>query len=1067
MSGHPLHRIAIPRRLCARLAEFRRALLGIVFREMVFGVLLAAGFAFWATVILDRFIETPASLRAGLLFVIAASLVFGMAKLWRVVWDCRSPIRIAQVMSRRDPMFGDHLVGALELADSETEQARSATLCVAALDQVAKEADARDLGEALPDSRVRMLAIGLGCMLVVGLCVAVFLPALVSNAAHRLIAPYAMIPRFTFVTLPTMPGKWIVPRDEVSTWEVQLDAGSRWVPNQATLSIGTRRLTSPVESQVVASGSSGHDSANATGGRYSFEIPRLFETSDAELSVGDSTATFRVIPKQRPQLTNVVAQVQLPGYLADRVPDGMIQAGFDNGTVVALQGGSVSLAITASSPLRDASVDGRKVETRGTMFSVAIPDGQESLQLDWRDQDGLRAEEPLAVKVRRVPDEQPTLLVVNDVIPSRVLDRESLGFSLEARDDFAIRRVGLEWKSDVDSGERVLGQGGKEVSLKAVFQATALSISPGEVQVRFWVEDDLPGRGRVYSDPIGINVLSPDEHAVWIASQFARWRQSALDVRDRELSLFSRNRELAEAEKQDRDQEWRTAVAQQARAEEFNGRQLEALAAEGEALLRQAARNDEVAVDYVEKLAATIKSLEEMADQRMPRVAELLQQASEQDESKFAEMIDQETSQGKLPQQGDEKGDDANQADESESSERIGLAGTTIMDTSKRGDKEQADPEEDPLSIAVEDQTDLVAAFDAVAEELEELLGNMEGSTLVKRLKSVSRLQDRVAMQLGREIEETFGQSTDANRLLVQSVIADVDDSAARVRTVLDDLEAFCERRDIEHYASVLKEMKSFDVLEQFKGLKERVASRPGVSISVAEYWADNLDRWADDLVDPGSEQPESGPQNNKSLSPEVVVEVLRILESEVNLREQTRVAEQGRQAMERGEYMGEAIRLSEAQDLLRDRLDMVVDGVEAMPDAALNFAGEIEVLAAASAAMVDAAKTLVAPETGSVAVAAQTEAIELLLRSKKISPEGGGGGGGSAGGGDGGETDQAAIALLGRGINELAIGRESETQVSVGQDRGGVPERWREGLEKYFDRLERGRSTAERGGSE
>jgi hypothetical protein len=345
-----------------------------------------------------------------------------------------------------------------------------------------------------------------------------------------------------------------------------------------------------------------------------------------------------------------------------------------------------------------------------------------------------------------------------------------------------------------------------------------------------------------------------------------------------------------------------------------------------------------------------------------------------------------------------------------------------------------------------------------VAEQLRELLGNMEGSTLVKRLKSVSRLQDRVAMRLSTDIEKTFGEPKESNDAILQAVETDVADSAARVRTVLDDLDAFCERREIEHFAAVLDEMKTARVLERLTELRDRVADRPGVSISAAEYWADNLDRWADDLVDPGSAPSDPGSQSSKSLSPAVMLEVLRILESEVNLREQTRVAEQGRQVMERDDYMSEAIRLSETQDRVRDRLDVVISGIDALPDAMMNFGGELEVLRLASSAMVDATKTLVSPETGPVAVAAQTEAIELLLRSKKIGAEGGGGGGG-ADGGAGGETDQAAIALLGRGLNPSGTQRESKTELAVGGATAEVPEQWRAGLEEYFDRLERRRS--------
>ncbi|WP_182866346.1 hypothetical protein [Stieleria mannarensis] len=1058
--SHPQpHHIAIPERLLGKLAAFRRALLWQVTRDHAFRCFLIATLVFWVLLVVDRFIETPPAIRLILLAVIVTAFGIALVSLWRAVWDCRSPLGVAAVIRRRDPVYGDHLVGALELADCESEQARSVTLCVAALEQVADEAAAKDFHQALPESRAGVMVRGLMALLAPAVLVLAFAPALVWNTASRLGAPLATIQRLTFVRLPPLPEEKIVPRDEPSDWTVALDPDSRWVPGDATLWIGDR----PVMARLI------HSDDSVTP-RYAFLLPRLFEPVSAELRIGDARGQVRLVPKLRPELTDVVATVRLPDYLSHRSDGGTVQTEYSDGVIRIVEGAAATLHLTVSSALASASVDGVSVEVQENRFIAEFGASAENIRLDWTDQDGLTAGEPMVVAAERVADQRPTLMVDNDGIPPRVLDSQALQFTVTARDDFGIRRVGMQWVSDsgdddADSGERVLGSGDDSGSFAAVFQATSLDAPPGEVRVRFWAEDDFPGRERVYSDPVAINVLTADEHAVWIAGQFARWRQSAMDVRDRELNLFSRNRELAQVAAAERDDQWRAAVAEQARAEAFNGRQLESLTTEGETLLRQAAGNEEVAVDYVEKLAATIKTLQDLSDQRMPRVAELLEKASKQDDedSKFAELAGQESSQGTLDEPtGDKTAEESSQNGDEESTPQIGLAGTTIIDTSKRSEeKETEDAEEDALQIAIEDQTDLVAEFDAVAEELKELMGNMEGSTLVKRLKSVSRLQERIAMQLGRGIESTFGGSAEANGDRSESVVADAIESASRVRTVLDDLEAFCERREIKHFQSVLDEMNEARVLEQLYALKDRVVRRPGVSISVAEFWADNLDRWADDLVDPGSEQAESGPQNKKSLSPALVVEVLRVLQAEVTLREQTRVAEQGREAMARADYVSEAIRLSESQDVVRDRLDAVVDTIEALPDGALNFGEEIEVLSLASAAMADASKTLVTPETGPVAVAAQTEAIELLLRSNKVSPEGGGGGGGSAGGGQGGETDQAAIALLGEGLNQLAVTRQTKTALSLGRDRREVPERWRAGLDLYFDRLEQRRSAA------
>ena len=54
---------------------------------------------------------------------------------------------------------------------------------------------------------------------------------------------------------------------------------------------------------------------------------------------------------------------------------------------------------------------------------------------------------------------------------------------------------------------------------------------------------------------------------------------------------------------------------------------------------------------------------------------------------------------------------------------------------------------------------------------------------------------------------------------------------------------------------------------------------------------------------------------------------------------------------------------------------------------------------------MSDATEILARPETGGPAIAAETEAIELLLQSQRINPKGGGGGGSTPGGGGTGTT--------------------------------------------------------------
>ena len=60
---------------------------------------------------------------------------------------------------------------------------------------------------------------------------------------------------------------------------------------------------------------------------------------------------------------------------------------------------------------------------------------------------------------------------------------------------------------------------------------------------------------------------------------------------------------------------------------------------------------------------------------------------------------------------------------------------TTLMGTGKGGKKPANQPADETVDEAVTEQRDLLAEFEKVANELNTILGNLEGSTLVKRLR--------------------------------------------------------------------------------------------------------------------------------------------------------------------------------------------------------------------------------------------------------------------------------------------------------------------------------------------
>ena len=133
------------------------------------------------------------------------------------------------------------------------------------------------------------------------------------------------------------------------------------------------------------------------------------------------------------------------------------------------------------------------------------------------------------------------------------------------------------------------------------------------------------------------------------------------------------------------------------------------------------------------------------------------------------------------------------------------------------------------------------------------------------------------------------------------------------VSLIMDDMQAYFERRRFVRFKTVLDDMRQQDVDRlPAAAWRRREEGESGLSIAQCEYWSDTLDRWAEDLVDPACKGSCPGCKSKSSLPPSLVLEVLQILEGEVNLREETRVAEQARPARSAADdYQKQAGKLS------------------------------------------------------------------------------------------------------------------------------------------------------------
>ena len=171
------------------------------------------------------------------------------------------------------------------------------------------------------------------------------------------------------------------------------------------------------------------------------------------------------------------------------------------------------------------------------------------------------------------------------------------------------------------------------------------------------------------------------------------------------------------------------------------------------------------------------------------------------------------------------------------------------------------------------------------------------------------------------------------------------------------------------------------------------------------------------------------------------MLEVLQILEggSQPPRRDPRRRAGQARASRPRSTSSRPASSPS-TQNGLQDRIEKVTQQIRELPDGESEFAKEIALLTQVSEVMGEATEILGRPETGSPAIAAETEAIELLLKSKRINPKGGGGGGSTPGGGGTGTTHDSALALVGGGVNEKEVREDRGVSQATGESGPGPP---------------------------
>ncbi len=1042
----------------------------------------------------DRLVDTPKLVRAAILFTVLGltiCAVWQMGQRW--FWNTRRLTQVARLLRRQFPRLSDQVLSVVELASARGEQRRSPQLVAAAMAQVEKRVQATNLSEALPHGPRALLSIATIVQLVIVIAIFVAVPGAAANALTRLLNPVTSIERFTFTRIEPLPEQWVVASGEPFTVRLVLHADSDWRPRQATCRLMGRSYVAELSSADRA---------------YQFQLPALLETTQATFSIGDYQASMPVAPLNRPELSELDATIELPAYLRYSAP---LRSDARAGALVALSGSQIQLSGQANRELSQMSLNGRSVPVQGSRFESDrwTATQSEQWQLQWRDQYGLTGSSGREIKLRLVQDKLPQVSCQGLSQISVWLASDTLKFEIAAEDDFGLAKVGVQWRA-VDSselssttqteggtiGQRDLAMGTpeqKRLSAQATFSCETEKVKPQILELRGFAEDYRGAEGRTYGVPYVIRFMSASEHADWIAGQLRRWKGKLDGIHDSEMQQLDENRELRQdlAGRGAANSSTSQQLSQQALDERSNSDKLQKAIDEGRALLEQALRNEELRSQQIESWADALERLNKIARDSMPEVANKLERAAS-----AAGELDSPTNKGSdnpaaptapglsKPEKSMDKEDlAANPAASGGSPSSLpeallgpGQSGESQTGESKPGTPEGEDkkpsgnePAQQLLEQSIEDQTRLIEEFRRAKESFGELLSELENSTFVKRLKAAAELERELAGRVNSLVGATFGRSSESLQAnegeAVNLLNSPLEQAAENMERIQRDLEAYQRDNPAAAREEVLGEMKALDTLTKLKEMPLRMARNlRGDTLHRLDYWADTLDRWAEELAGPGKAGGAGEDEQPRDRLPAaILLEILRIIYDQIDVRDETRTLAQVQPVDDAARQDVEERAAAQAvqQMSIQQRTLNTISDIRAIPGGIEKFKDELQKLNKAVQHMDDASAMLVDGQVTDAILAAQTAAIEALIESRR------GGGGSGSGGGDsgsgslaGGSTDRVPLDLVGPASDQGAKIQPRQAGEGTGKTGRVLPDEYREGLDAFLNKLNQNRGS-------
>jgi hypothetical protein len=864
-SHPPGTKVVIPEALRLQLDDFRRHLWRVKVLEALAAGMIGLLVSFLLVYALDRFFPTPGWVRLAILLAgISLFTVFAPYWLHRWVWQQRRENQLARLIARRYPGLGDRLLGVIELQDQQgNADTLSPRLREAAMEAVAAETATRKLVDALPPQRHRRWALAAVTLAAMAVAAFVATPQAGSNALHRWLLPLSKTERYTFTKLENPPVYQAVPFGEAFSITLKLARNTEQRPVTAS---GRYGLQASLEAPLTA-------------GTYSFIFPGQQDPGTLVFRIGDLRHEVRIEPVQRPSIESVTAVVTSPEYL--KIPGKTLDLA--TGSVSAVEGSRLQfvlktnreLATATYGPTQSPASEGPQgttvpylpisglLEISGPIAKtpvLAVGALPFEMPFAWTDHFGLTGDSGFKLRVEALKDAAPSCYLQGIDRQKVMLPEETVDFEVLAEDDFGVKQVGIEWAGQFTrptdeppaKGEMKAADGSPEerrLGKPVSFSPVAFGITPQKITLRGYTEDFFPQRGRVYSEPVTLYVLTRDEHAQMLKSKFDRVITELEDLARREQELLDENERLERLSGEELQKEENSKRLQnQQTAEAESKRRMEDLTQRMESLMKDATRNGDITKDTLKKMAESLKSMQELAQKDLPQVESKL--GDSQEPSNTPEKTDQD------------------------------------------------------VAKAVEEQKQALDKMQKAIAKANEANRQFEAGTFVNRLKKAAGEESGIASSMADAFERILGVSrskldpTDQRRLSESST--QQARTGADIRWLQEDLASYFSRTKTESYQKILDAMRQSQIDSDLEKITSMLAvSHSYLAAESAKKWADKLNEWAKQLE---GKKDDSGGGGGGGQSPEdedfeFMLRMMKLIQQEQDLRAQTRALEQFRRS--------------------------------------------------------------------------------------------------------------------------------------------------------------------------